>query len=70
MSNRNRRGNRQPPRGEFWLLVAVAVLLSTIGLLHLAVERERAAGRPDVQLLGSRPIGNPNDVARSYLKDE
>ncbi|NVM92585.1 uncharacterized protein (UPF0333 family) [Variovorax sp. SG517] len=46
MSSRNRRGHQhpQPPGGEFWLLLAMAVLIATIALLHLAVERERAAG--------------------------
>jgi uncharacterized protein (UPF0333 family) len=59
MSSRDPRGHQhpQPPRGEFWLLVAVAVLIATMALLHLAVQRERAAGSGalDFQLLSGSP---------------
>lgn len=62
MSSRDPRGHQplQPPRREFWLLVAVAVLIATIALLHLAVQRERAAGSGalDFQLLSGSPAGS------------
>jgi len=68
MSSRDPRGqqHRQPPRGEFWLLVAVAVLIATIALLHLAVQRERAAGSGtlDFQLLSGSPAGSVIEAMR------
>ena len=68
MSSRHPRGHQrpQPPRGEFWLLVAVAVLIATIALLHLAVQRERAAGSgaPDFQLLAGSPAGSAIEAIR------
>jgi hypothetical protein len=70
MSSRDRRGRQppQPPRGEFWLLVAVAVLTATMALLHLAVQRERAAGAGalDFQLLSGSvsPKGSAIEAMR------
>ncbi|KIQ16314.1 hypothetical protein RT97_31125 [Variovorax paradoxus] len=68
MSSRDQRGHQQPqpPRGEFWLLVAVAVLIATIALLHLAVQRERAAGSGalDFQLLSGSPAGSHIEAMR------
>jgi hypothetical protein len=62
MSSRDPREHQhpQPPRREFWLLVAVAALIATIALLHLAVQRERAAGfgALDFQLLSGSPAGS------------
>lgn len=54
--------SRQPsqrPSGEFLLLIVVAVLVTTIALLHLAVERERAAGPLDLQLVSSMGLDAP-----------
>jgi hypothetical protein len=69
MSSRDRRGHQppQPPRGEFWLLVAVAVLTATMALLHLAVQRERAAGALDFQLL-SGSSGSPAGSAIEAMR--
>jgi hypothetical protein len=71
MSSRDRRGHQppQPPRGEFWLLVAVAVLTATMALLHLAVQRERAAGAGalDFQLL-SGSSGSPAGSAIEAMR--
>jgi hypothetical protein len=36
--------HKRPPSGEMWLLVAVLALLTTIVLLHLAVQRELKTG--------------------------
>lgn len=59
MRSRNRRDSQQPqpPRGEFWLLLTITVMIATIALLHLAVERERAGGdfQFDLQLLSATP---------------
>lgn len=77
MRSRNRRGSRQPqtqtqaPRGEFWLLLAMAVLIATIALLHLAVERERAGGNFQfdlLQLLAEAPAKSP--VTTMSLQEE
>lgn len=68
MGSRDPRGHQhpQPPRGEFWLLVAVAVLIATIALLHLAVQREHAAGSGalDFQLLSGSPAGSAIETIR------
>lgn len=70
MRSRSRRGHQQPQsrsqpqplRGELWLLFAMAVLIATIALLHLAVERERAGGAFQFdlqQLLSEAPAKSP-----------
>jgi ABC-type polysaccharide/polyol phosphate export permease len=52
MNNPHRRF-RRGPGGEFWLLIAVLMLLATLALLHLAVQKERNSGLAivDVQTL-------------------
>ncbi|WP_157609699.1 hypothetical protein [Variovorax sp. Root473] len=49
MKNRGRHSPRSP-NGELIVLVAIAVLIGTIALLRLAIERERAAGPAQVEL--------------------
>ena len=44
MLNHDPNTRQRPPRGELWLLAFILVLIATLGLLHLAVEREREAG--------------------------
>ena len=70
MRSRSRRGHQrpqpqpqpQPLRGELWLVFAMAVLIATIALLHLAVERERAGGSFQFdlqQLMSEAPVKSP-----------
>ena len=64
---------RQPsqrPSGEFLLLIVVAVLATTIALLHLAVERERAAGPLDLQLVSNVESGAPATGSRGDPKGQ
>ncbi|MDQ0070339.1 hypothetical protein J2W34_002124 [Variovorax boronicumulans] len=65
--------SRQPsqrPSGEFLLLIVVAVLVTTIALLHLAVERERAAGPLDLQLVSSMGLDAPAAGSRGDSKGQ
>ncbi|MDQ0607365.1 uncharacterized protein (UPF0333 family) [Variovorax sp. W1I1] len=65
--------SRQPsqrPSGEFLLLIVVAVLVTTIALLHLAVERERAAGPLDLQLVSSMGLDAPAAGTRGDSKGQ
>ncbi|MDM0010499.1 hypothetical protein QTI51_36960 [Variovorax sp. J22G73] len=44
MHRQDPRNRQRPPRSELWLLAFVLLLIAMLGLLHLAVQREREAG--------------------------
>jgi hypothetical protein len=44
MHDHDPRNRQRPPRSELWLLAFVLLLIAMLGLLHLAVQREREAG--------------------------
>lgn len=75
MNDRDPRASRHAgsPRGELVLIVAVAVLLVTIALLRVAVERERALGTGElgvVQLLSGSSVAEASEGVRTRTAKE
>ena len=71
MNDRDRRGNHQQKSlsGELLVIIAVAVLVTTIALLRLAVQRERAVGivRSNLQVVSSWLITGPAEAVRVHV---
>jgi hypothetical protein len=62
MDDREKRNGQtsQPARAVLWVIAAMAAVICTLALLHLAVQRERAAAAPgqtDLPLLSGVSVG-------------
>jgi hypothetical protein len=62
MDDREKRNGQtsQPARAVLWVIAAMAAVICTLALLHLAVQRERAAaatGQTDLPLLSGVSVG-------------